>query len=1088
MPDNTRDQDLNNLERAYALARERNVEQVNRTLSEQVDRHENMYRHMQEQIRFTTVAEQRAMEQQALVQGYFPQAGKTSGFMGGMLPAMVGMGAGLLTRGALGSMGYGAMGQIIGGVGAGVMGYGLTSGAYEEGLGTAASASGQQGLARLQQIGPMSAYVSRQNWQADQGYIRPHDYFMASTAMPAQQIAESFGLNPAQFLPGAMDLVGQGLIAPATSAEGRGMTDVLKDAAVIFKGLQSFFGSVDIEGLKGQIGAMMQAGFTPEGMASLGRSMQASTLAFAPESVRAQIYQSMIQSGAALTQHGMSAHLGGEAAIYSHGTARYAFSGLSDYDKVLFRSPEGLGQAISTNIMREALNPLTVAGAGDPLQGMTNLAASIDMTGPGGMRRMRRAMYELSTTMSEGDLRANLDRRIRDTAETFGLDEEDAATAVLGDPQAARAYMIEREQRGETLQRNLGIFTEARIAGPAGVESLRHLYARPLTGSGIESQAMRGALRYYADPHMREGDMLAEHALGGLWNRRGWDRTTSRAVRGVGARVSNELRELTSLDFTGEGLRQRAERQSGRSLRDTIATELGGMFEGYGDARVQATGDLTSRFRDALNLLHSIRGQTFVARLREAVNAGSTLSMSDMAGYARELNLPELAEVLSDPQQAGAFLQAMEREGFTDVSAAITRGAFGVSSLHQSLARSIALEQDVFQRNESLGVMGTIGQVASNPMVAGAGGLITGVGVSVVAGPLAGVQAGATTMSLVAGAGTGLQALARLRPGYLSRDAADQLNKSAYGEQALVWAILSLLPENFFTFTGSTFGFSNNKEDRAAAAITLVTSIYAAGRRVFRSQESIDEETFTIEVWNSVLDDLNQSQNIRGNAQLRRVVQDLQATGRERLQNTLRVLFAYLDGTNSPATPETIERIAFQNVEAAATGGAGATMQRAALNQVREGLQTGTGMTEALAARVVTDPGEEARRTRLIAGMEGAVTDILRTTGTTADRNTASRVLQAVQQGAAALGTEATDDALVEVAQQAFREVTGHALDATRARDLISGLTESTKRSQRVNQLSDDTKTIIKTLLADNEIKSGLRDVLKGHNLGVEAS
>jgi len=1061
-------------------AQTENSRRAEEMLDKQAAAYERMRADMREQFRFLTTQEQQHSERTQLLQGYYPQAGVTSGFIGGLLPTVAGI-SGAIAGGRIGYGVGGKAGALIGATAVGIPLAGISSMGIEESMGTAQSAGGRLALQNMQTYGPGAAYAARQNWQHQQGFVDPYQTFMASTVLPANAIAESWGLNPSQFLPGAMDLVSQGIVSSASSDKARSMNDVLKDAAVIFKSIQSFFGSVDIEGLKGQILAMQQAGFTPESMQMLGKGMQASSLAFAPDHIKQQVYGEVIRTGAALSAQGLSAHLGGQAAMYGQSAGRLAYGGLDDFRKLMFRDANALSGAITTGIAAQAVNPFLAAGRGDALAGLVNIGNSFDLTSMSGIRDFKRSMYELSGTMTERDLRQNLGKQVRDLISTYGLDEETAATYALGSEELGAAYIIEKEQRGKTLSKNVASLNRAEIRPLRDAESLLQVMQSPRATKeldrGVQGRMMRYMLRAGSgDGAFETADELnAENAA--LFSSRTFRRTLVRPIAGVGAAVSAEAASLFR-EGDDAWIRDRFLNRGGNL--GELANTISGISTGYADAALAGARGRSPAVTAALRELATSAGSVqFTSRIREAVASGATTNVTQIQQLARELGLSSVASALADPTSAGALLSAMESENIGGTQE-ITQAIAGVRSLDMGRDLVETLESSVFRERKT--TMGMVGGVISNPWVIASASVGVGVAASAFLTPMGGVKAAMWTSAGLSALGGALSMAGGLSSGAMSKANARMFNQGLYGENAVAMSILSLLPEGFYKDLGimSLGGMLTpelNKAKQKNAVQTLVNVVYGTCYVLHQEKKDSPSNRKVDEAYVTIQNNASSGLNASTDSQTKDVLSELVTGSPSRLRNVCRIIFDYLEGTSSPHDVMLMTQVV-EGVTST-TGFAGAGWNQA-VTQLREGMGS-EALARDIGVRAVTDRAEAFRSENLVRAVREDVRSTLREANITVTDKDATRIVQAIQRNVGSLSeTEQQDsEAILSAAKRAVESVVpGGQVSTKLAENVLAAMEDSSARSRKESETTESTKRLLKNILEDTELSGLLRTII----------
>ena len=873
---------------------------------------------MTEELRFLTVRDQQQNEQRQLLNNYYPEYGKTFGFAEGAASgasALAGGYAGLRVGGSSKmrflTAGMGLVGGYIGGR--------SVAEAYS---GTETSVQGRVHAQELARYGPGAAYAARSDWQGSQGQILGPESFRNEIAIPGELIANSWGLDSKTFVPGAMDLIESGLVSSPSKTKGREFRDALKDAAGIFKSMQSFFGSVDIAGLTSKIKQLQSAGFTTDDLSSLGRTMQGSSLAFAPERIRNEVYRAMEQAGSRASQMGIASSVAGQSVIAGYSSAYSEYGGLSAFDKSTFRTQQGLGSTISEVLNSTMSNPLLLAGGGDVATGLRNVTGNIDLTSPSGMREFKKTMYDVSSQMTTADQIRSLDTSVEGFMQMSpGLDRESAATALLGDPKKARAYMIHREGLQSTFETNMNYmseldFSKSRYVGENELSkimnnatSLRSDFRKKgmldINTLGVQGTMLRHMANVSAYSSERVGaDALMEaDSLAGLWS--------GRALNRMGSTLFDESKDSIQSGIGTAYFGDNAFHKIG--LKDPagarrMAGEVSRVLEGYHSASVDPEG-MDPGVLEALDEMESSGGsEVLLTRLKaEATTNNRGTSAKEMSNMAIQAGLPKVAAALANDELRGQFLRGAESrsKGF---STGLTRAMYNATSLNSSKDRISKLTNDLVSPHKSSSWVGGLGETLSNPVVSTGIGVVAGVatalvgtlgsgGLGVGAAAWGGLQVASAVAAGVGALGMGISALAGLSDDNISRAEATKMNASMYGTTLIVDLILGSFPDNL---TGVWSRLTEmNKGDKLEAARAIPRTVYGSAYMIYKGNKDISEGEFVDAVVSRVTTQLRSlaKTNVYVNTVLTHYTEN-----RGVLVNLASVMYSYLQGTESPAS------------------------------------------------------------------------------------------------------------------------------------------------------------------------------------------
>jgi len=882
--------------------------------------HEDIQRRMNDELRFLTTTDQRKLERAELISSYFPEYGRKSGFKEGLISGGAALVGGLVGMKIPGLSGFTRASAAAAGAS---FGYIASDSIMGERSGREDSISGLQHQENLRKYGPMATYTARSDWQSGINIMGP-EAFELEVARPGGEIARAWNLNPKQFVPGAMDLLSSGLISSPSAEKGRSFNNVLKEAAGIFKSMQSFFGSVDIAGLSNQIKQMQQAGFTPGGMTDLGRQVQSSIMAFAPENIRNDMYSSVIQAGSAARSRGLAASVGGQAAITSYGSAYSSFGQLSEYDKSTFRTQSGLAGAITSNLTNVMANPLLMAGKGDMMTGINQILGNIDLTSPGGMRTYRKAIYGMSASTSASDQLDTLDSSVENYMSTFGLDRESAAEALLGDPVKARAYMIQKEGFARTQEKNLSLAaamsihsgsfaSKSELSDITGqmtsmTSSVRAAGFKKFTQLGTQRQMLSHMARARA---WESESVTAEHFMGGN-NLFGYlpVRPQRRLERNIRYGLSDIGEEAIGTDYFGDNDFHRLGINSpGEASK--MALEVSEVLEGY-SMNPERMDPAISEAISEMN--RSGASELMVGRLKEEMqSSGDPLrNPEEAAKLARKFGMNKVAAVLSDNRLRGQFLQQAEKDN-KSFATSISRNLYGKASLDPTKSLLGSLTGNVFRAEKTKSVTRAMGGMLSNPLLSvgvavGVGALAIGATVLTGGGALAALGAGAMVgmkaggvMTAISLGGLGLMALADTGEGNLSKSAAKQLNESMYGTTAVVNMIVGSLPDDITSVFGRYSEFRAG--ERVPAARFTSDTIYGRGKAIIEGNPDISKDEFIKTVSEEALAEFAKLSSESG---FIASIYNHYTSNKGILLRLIELIYSYLSSHKSPASKATI--------------------------------------------------------------------------------------------------------------------------------------------------------------------------------------
>jgi hypothetical protein len=1079
-------------------AEEEARKKASETLRDLDNKHAAISERMSESLRYLTVNEQRRMEQTQLLRQYYPEYGKEAGFregtIGGAGAIAGGYGAFRLSR----AMGHGSIGMaVMAGMGA-IGGYGLGRIGAEESAGTMTSITGLKHQDQLNRLGPMAVYAARGDWQNFQGSVPGPEYFKSSIGAPASAIAESFGLNPSQFLPGALDLMSEGIVASGSASPGRSVRDALKESAEIFKAIQAFFGTVDIAGLTGKIKQLQAAGFTPSSMTEMGRAMQRSTLAFAPEHIRELVQSMVTQSGAAFSGMGLSASLGGQSAIAGFESAFSNFGKLSDYERSVFRTQEQLGQTL-TGIMGAPLsNPFLMMGGGNASRGLDRIARNFDLASPGGIRDYKKALFEVSSNIGMSEQVGIIDNGVESMMEMFpGTDRETAAQMFFQDDEKAMAYMVQYRGRGDTLARNVGMFGKMKVSG------------------FMNRDQMESALTRAADPRMRLGGISAINASGGqgsmlrhMIRMRSYGGTAVTAAElaqgdtmfGVSTLGYIDRRALSRLwnnvsdvpmDWadanimsmfgkgSGEDMYSRFLNRSPMGARQ-LADETASVIQGYETA--SSSGVSSSDVKEALRTVTSSAGSSRMMRVltEEMQTSGRGMDYNEMAGLASSMGMNDVAAVLRDPSKRGEFMRGLEQ---TDnrMATVMSRSMFGSSSLDNVRRLRADMNAPVFREIKGGGTLASIGSILSNPITSTATGLVFGVAATALtaATGLGALAAGAKFFGIgMMGSqmlGAGFTALGGLSASGVSKEMAQKLNNEAYGVEAVVMSIVGTFPEDMFSMFKAQMLYK--PEDRVEAAHGAAVAIYGKASQLYAQNPDMKETDMMQAVYTHVLASLSGISQSNGYADV--LIEHYRRNGAVFLGKAIGVILSYLSGVESPETPGVIADRVREKVQGASRGWLTSVNERKEIEAYRLMMKDGSTFDQ-IKARAGTTREEGVRASRSMEDMSRVIKENIRSASgakvTTAED--IQKVTTAINRGMAGIKPEDAGDRtkVEEAAGRALAEA-GYTAGEGGMERLIHLMEGVYTKSDKSMEMSTTAKRILEDILSDPGISGKLRNI-----------
>ncbi|MFA5021015.1 MAG: hypothetical protein WC517_03080 [Patescibacteria group bacterium] len=667
-----------------------------------------------------------------------------------------------------------------------------------------------QAMSQFMTEGPMNAYWARSNFASSGGLPYNQNSFRADFQAPLNSAANTMGLNPTQLGAGVSDLVRMGLVSGTDSNSGRNAATVINEATVIFKALESFFGSVDIAGLTQKIQAMSAAGFTPENMVKAGSALNASVFANAPADIRDAITSGAVQYGGAFSNMGLSAGLGASTYISSMQTASKSFGKLDSYNQYLFRSPEGLGGTIS-NAMTSYMQTYGMAGlmgGGDMIAGLSKISQKYDLSNPEDLRRYKRWQWEASNSTSANTVVSTMMSQAENYANTFGVDIRSALEMITGDPQQAEAIMIQAEsmssQIGSAKTNIKGLFDRGVIRSgrdmnattlssnlwkaSLGQEALMTPNALALS---IAEDQLYGAGGVDADLY---AETASERASGGLFN---FERGLAE-VGGLGRRARGLARRAEAFRT---GTTTKASFNAAREYQSTVLAWEEGARE------IVNAGGVDDDTKNIINVI------TQNASVRRQINeyqgrgGGGTFSPQDIITFLQKAGLSGIADrVQRDPKLLGRIIEGMRATGDTKIAGELSGMFYNGFDIGAS-ARGIDI-------NQQLGSAGEYGSIEGRGFAANAA--LVGAYAGAAAVPLYGAAKVAGMINPVFGAGVATVANIATGLGFLgvgasmaanavyganvSREEAKKIDESLYGNNLIVEGtvgVITILVDSF---------------------------------------------------------------------------------------------------------------------------------------------------------------------------------------------------------------------------------------------------------------------------------------------------
>lgn len=853
-------------------------------------------------VQYQSMAQQQSALNAQVMRSYFPFTQE-----GSLFANAAEAGIPMVTAGLAGKYAMGRSGSLVSGIATAAAVGGLTyagvTPAIEYMRGSIDSVAAPEALERLQSSGRMNAYMSMSNWASQQGMAYAPDVFTTEFEEPIRQYASMLHVTPEQLAPGAADLVSQGIV-PGTGQRGRGMSDVLKEATVIFKALESFFGSVDITALRGKINEMQSAGFTPESMAHAGTAMQHSIFAFAPEPIRNIVTNRAIQAGSQYADMGFAPSLGAEMYLTSYESAYRQFGNMDEYNQFRFRSPSRMAaiqQGAVQNYMQNT-GFFSVLGGGDVMEGLSNVVNRFDMTSPQGFRDYERYRFEQTMNMGAGDVNRTITAQARDMAQVYGVDFETGLELILGSREAATAFMVsmkDREQRVSDIAAITSSFPVSSIdmSRPAGIYAGATGTGMPTSLSAAAVQMAESQMRGGVDPRMLRDTSI----LGGYFN-------PERAVldfQALGRRIGQTGREnILTGSYTDE-LRSNIKEQ---------AQILSGVTRGIQSIE-SAGGVMDSDVESAINDL------TWNPQAREVLLRGATsgdvVDRQTLASELERIGASRAATLIreSSGEKLGQLYRGLQERGYTEHTRLLNQTLFGgvdISGNFENLIIGTNMfarraPSEFFQATEQVGnaLLG-VSTVATTVGL----GAAAATAIAPIAAPVTGaIAAGAGTVATVTGiAGAvvkgGGMIYESLLGNEISATEALQMDQDAWGGELVINAIASLFV-SLKSFFGSVFSFRENEK------INLITAI---GNKIYGdlyNQIYIDKSNANeTDLAESVISNLRaQAENYGADDIGRELILRLtEGQDQQKLRNVLAITINYIKSEKTPIDMGTFQR------------------------------------------------------------------------------------------------------------------------------------------------------------------------------------
>lgn len=752
-------------------------------------------------IKYATAANQQAFLQTQVQHAYIQQPDMSDSFMDNAIPTFAGtMVGGATAFGVARATGSRMRGLKYGGLLGATLGIG-TAGIMNADQPSQADIDNMMNIA--QNSGAMNAYWTRANWSSMNNSIMDPDVFRNSFEIPLQEAAKFLGVSPSQAGPGIADIVSSGYV----SGTGRDLKSVIGDATVLFKSLESFFGSVDINALKGKIGEMLSAGFTPETMFRVGSAMQNSIFAFAPQGMRDQITAMSIQAGGITADMGFSASVGAESLISNYGTAYNQFSKLSEYNQFKFRNPKNMAGVLQ-NAYNQYLNTDGFAGlygGGDAFAGSLELNSRFDTTTPEGIRNLEQFKYEYSKNITGLNIREALVNKAKQLQDTLGVDFKTALTMSTGSEQAADAVLISMKDSKEKLEESYrsNILARGRTVTFGDLRN-ENRFASDYDRQNINNPFVSNALAQAERTRYTTVDELTESgissATGGLFD-------PVAAVYGI----RSSIRRMFG-DSSDDAAFERG-RPGGR------------MSASYFAGISQSNKGNAAMIEKAKPITDFLRYDTQLKSLiRRNLAQGKSMDGPLIVQLLRETGKADIADMIEgDPSLLGVAVEELRKEG-VDEPFKLLNETVGAGFSVDSDSGTITMNENLFRAET-----GTTADIMTKTgaALASVGGITATT--ALISGGTTGIIGGALSV-----AGTALMGAGYLTDNFfdpsLNKEEATKLNNSLYGENLIVKTISSLIAQlkdvagvvnKFSAFLGG-----ESAEEMRQAALDLAKAIY----------------------------------------------------------------------------------------------------------------------------------------------------------------------------------------------------------------------------------------------------------------------
>jgi hypothetical protein len=1034
-------------------------------------------------VQFQSMAQQQGVLNNQIMQSYYPFTQESS-----LVANAAEAGIPMIAAGLAGKYAMGARGSLASGIKAAAAVGGLTyagvTPTIEYMRGSTDSIDASAAMERLQSSGRMNAYMSMSNWAAQSGMAYSPDVFATEFEEPSRQYASMLHVTPEQLAPGVADLVSQGIVA-GTGHRGRGMSEVLKEATVIFKALESFFGTVDITALRSKINEMQAAGFTPESMAHAANALQSSIFSSAPEPIRKLVTDRAIKAGNEYSDLGMAPSLGAELYVTGYESAYRQFGQMDEYNQFRFRSPSRMAaiqQEAVQNYMQEG-GFFSAIGGGDTMAGLSTVVNKFDMTTPQGYRDYERYRFEQTMNMGAADVNRTITAQAQDIAKVYGVDFETGLEMILGSREAATAFMVTLKDRGERVS---DIAAITRDFGGREVDMARPEYIAASAMGKITPTSLGAAAVQMAESQMRgavDPRMLRDTSvLGGYFNPERFTMEFQSLGRSAELTAQSTLR-------TGAYTKELEQNIGGQ------AQLLSGVTRGM-QSIDDAGGKLSEDVEAAITDLIWNSGARGV--LLRAATAGQIVDRQTLASELQNVGASKAAALIRDAsgEKLGQLYQGLQERGYSEHVRLLNQALFGGVDISGDFA-SMVLNTQLFTKtapsefSQALSKTGNALLAAGGAAYGVAGGAAITTAVLPFAAPVTGVvAAGASAVGMAAsisGAavkGTGM-IYESLMGTELSVAEASQMDADAWGGELVINAIASLFV-SMKSFFGSLFSY--HEKDKINLITNTGNAIYGyLYNKVYIDKSNASEEVLTDEIVTLLRRDAdNLGEEGYGKEIITRMTDgpDLQ-----KLRNVVAITINYLKKEKTP-----IDMATFNNrfaIRAEQVAGDLTNKDVKDLNQMYQQLDRG-GFLQAGKARTSGTTREQVASAQRTLGELN--TELKERFGLTGSAETLSRSLANIL-----TGTDASGQPLSEAAQaQKVKELIDAKGDTLKdgttvkqllsvAKDKIEGLAVNRQSQTEITEQSTRIKAVFADMVKDPEFKNSIRhiftDMVKGTSM-----